>query len=200
MSEYTFTKDWFSWSPPIWEQIFQQMSCNRILEIGSFEGRSSTWLIENAFKEVNQDTEIVCIDTWQGGEEHDAETMSGSFDRFKHNINTALGKRSGENIKVTIIQQPSYDGLKDPSLEKKSFDFVYIDGSHVAADVITDACMSWPLVKIGGIMVFDDYEWGQPIPDTHKPKMAIDAFRSIYREKLMVLHKGYQVVIQKVMT
>jgi len=57
--DYNFTKDWFSWSPPVWEQVFKQLKAKNILEIGCFEGRATTWLIEN----VDCD-EIVCIDTF----------------------------------------------------------------------------------------------------------------------------------------
>ena len=41
----------------------------------------------------------------------------------------------------------------------KCFDFIYIDGSHIAKDVLTDACMAWPLLMPKGLMVFDDYMW-----------------------------------------
>jgi hypothetical protein len=33
------------------------------------------------------------------------------------------------------------------------------DGSHRARDVLEDAVLSWPLLKVGGIMLFDDYLW-----------------------------------------
>lgn len=39
------------------------------------------------------------------------------------------------------------------------FDLVYIDGSHLRLDVLSDASMAWRLLREGGVMVFDDYEW-----------------------------------------
>lgn len=45
-------------------------------------------------------------------------------------------------------------------LPVNAFDFYYVDGSHVAPDVMADAVLGWRLLKPGGIMVFDDYEWG----------------------------------------
>jgi predicted O-methyltransferase YrrM len=77
------------------------------------------------------------------------------------------------------------------------FDFIYVDGSHVAQDVLTDACMAWPMLTVGGVMCFDDYGWGEPIPETHKPKMAVDAFVDIFQEDLEVIHKGYQLLVQR---
>ena len=77
------------------------------------------------------------------------------------------------------------------------YDFIYIDGSHVAKDVMTDACMAWPLLKKGGIMVFDDYLWGNPRDSLHRPKPAIDAFTNLFAEELDIVHMGYQLIIQK---
>jgi precorrin-6B methylase 2 len=41
-------------------------------------------------------------------------------------------------VNLELIDQPSLNALKH--IDTK-FDFIYIDGSHVAKDVITDACM-----------------------------------------------------------
>jgi hypothetical protein len=47
------------------------------------------------------------------------------------------------------------------------FDFIYIDGSHLRGDVLTDAVLSWQLLGRGGVMVLDDYEW-----DRYRDNMA----------------------------
>ena len=86
MSEYQFTKDWFQWSPPVWEKIIPHLPERKsFLEVGSFEGRSAVWIIENMMVDGG---EIVCIDTWEGGAEHVNGEMDGSALRFEHNINT----------------------------------------------------------------------------------------------------------------
>lgn len=200
-SGYEFTTDWFSWSPPVWSQIVHQLpSRKRFLEIGSFEGRSSVWLIENA---IDEGGDLFCVDTWEGGEEHKAQghDMSAVEDRFHRNITVALGTVYPKKINVQSFRDTSLNALSallSIVPEKRDlFDFIYIDGSHQAPDVITDACMAWPLLRVGGVMVFDDYGWGEPLPATHKPKMAIDAFVDIYKERLHLIHKSYQLIIQK---
>lgn len=200
-SGYEFTTDWFSWSPPVWSQIVHQLpSRKRFLEIGSFEGRSSVWLIENA---IDEGGDLFCVDTWEGGEEHKAQghDMSAVEDRFHRNITVALGTVYPKKINVQSFRDTSLNTLSallSIVPEKRDlFDFIYIDGSHQAPDVITDACMAWPLLRVGGVMVFDDYGWGEPLPATHKPKMAIDAFVDIYKERLHLIHKSYQLIIQK---
>ena len=198
--DYQFTQDWFSWSPPVWKQVFKQLKTKNILEIGCFEGRATAWLIEN----VDFD-EIICIDTFEGGEEHTPETMEGVHDRWEHNVDVAVSKVDSQS-NIRLIQDYSYHALIQLWWEGKEmkdeswhlFDFIYIDGSHVAKDVLTDACMAWPMLSVGGVMCFDDYGWGEPIPETHKPKLAIDAFITIFQEDLEVIHRGYQLIIQKV--
>lgn len=193
--DYQFTQDWFSWSPPVWEQVFKQLDVKNILEIGCFEGRATCWLIENAnwVKDKKKRNKMVCIDTFKGGEEHTPEVMAGVKERFLHNITEAF--KHNDEVNLELIDQPSLNALKH--IDTK-FDFIYIDGSHVAKDVITDACMCWPLLVEGGVMCFDDYGWGEPTPETHKPKLAIDAFITIFQEDLEVIHKGYQLIVQKV--
>jgi predicted O-methyltransferase YrrM len=47
-SGFSYTIDWFSGGIPIWQWLFSEMSeVAKVLEIGSYEGRSAVWLIEN---------------------------------------------------------------------------------------------------------------------------------------------------------
>ncbi len=217
MTEYKFTQDWFSWAPPIWEQLKPILPEGKksFLEIGSFEGRSTVWIIENM---MNPGDWIDCVDTWDGGEEHSNGEMDGAEERFVYNIDVALGgfdidKRTrhvrfaslaeteGERKKVYKYKCRSTQHLgaklSDVVDHKDLFDFIYIDGSHIARDVLTDGCMAWPLLKKGGIMVFDDYMWGEPRDILHRPKPAIDAFVNIFAEEVDMVHMGYQLIVRK---
>ena len=49
--------------------------------------------------------------------------------------------------------------LPEFGIAGRRFDLAYIDGSHMAADVYRDAALTWPLMKSGGVILFDDYEW-----------------------------------------
>lgn len=193
MSDYKFTQDWFHWAPQVWQQLTPLLpERKKFLEIGAFEGRATTWIIENMMEDGG---EIVCIDTWQGGEEHVNGEMNNAKANFNHNILAAREKFPSRN--VTAIEGLSHEWLPALSQDKQKFDFVYVDGSHIAKDVLTDACMAWPLLNKGGIMVFDDYLWGDMRRPNHVPKPAVDAFVNIFIEELKVVHLGYQLVIQK---
>jgi hypothetical protein len=223
MSEYQFTKDWFSWAPQVWEQLIPMLPERKaFLEIGSFEGRSTVWIIENMLELGGF---IDCVDTWEGGEEHSAEDMGGVEARFDHNVKKALDTNyiRPDNYSEGYALRPicfinghdySYSHrvykykakstellgkqLCDPVVKKVPlYDFIYIDGSHIAKDVLTDACMAWPLLKPKGIMVFDDYMWGNPRDILHRPKPAIDAFCNIFAEEVDIVHVGYQLIVRK---
>jgi predicted O-methyltransferase YrrM len=44
------------------------------------------------------------------------------------------------------------------------FDFIYVDGSHQAPDVLCDALLSFRLLKNNGVIAFDDYLWQEQLP------------------------------------
>lgn len=197
MTEYQFTKDWFSWAPEVWDQLTPMLSGTaghrQFLEIGSFEGRSSIWIAENMM--VENDI-LRCIDTWEGGEEHGEENMGEVEERFRHNLIVATEKLPRRRIiqqKGTSVRELA----RWLTTDNQHFDFIYIDGSHIAKDVLTDACMAWPLLKLEGLMVFDDYMWGNPRDALHRPKIAIDAFTNIFGETAEIVHVGYQLVVRK---
>jgi len=194
MSDYQYTKDWFGWAPRVWEQLIPHLPARKnFLEIGSFEGRSAVWTIENMMEDGG---EIICIDTWEGGAEHTPEDMAGTEERFHQNI--TLVRKKFPNRAVVSFKSTSVEALGASIAHKKQFDFIYIDGSHLAKDVLTDACMAWPLLKRGGFMVFDDYLWKpQGFTLLQRPKVAIDTFVNMFEDELIVAHSGYQLVVRK---
>ena len=195
MSEYQYTKDWFKWAPQVWSQLTEHLPGRKnFLEIGSYEGRSAVWIVENLMEDGG---EIHCIDTWEGGEEHTPEDMEGTEARFNHNIQTV--RKTFPERRVSKLKGLSTQWLPSLICEKLQFDFIYIDGSHVAKDVLTDACMSWPLLKRKGFMVFDDYMWRpQGFESMQRPKIAIDAFTNLFESELLIAHCGYQLIVRKV--
>jgi predicted O-methyltransferase YrrM len=77
--------------------------------------------------------------------------------------------------KVEVWYLSSRHALRRDGLEDHSFDLIFIDGDHHASNALLDICFAWPLLKIGGILVMDDYNrrWHLGRPWTHE---AIDAF------------------------
>ena len=190
---YKFTQDWFSFNIPAWENAFSQIRGKRdcFLEIGSYEGRSTVWLMENV---IPRGGEIFCIDTWEGGWEHSSDTMKDSFERFKYNTDLASEK---SNVDVYAIRRKSYEALSDMIYNQREYDFIYVDGSHAASDVLSDACMAYHLCRKGGVIAFDDYLWGPAEHPLMRPKPAVDAFINLYADKVSVFSLGHQVWVTK---
>jgi hypothetical protein len=61
--------------------------------------------------------------------------------------------------RVVIHTGPSFETL---SHLRRQFDAIYVDGWHTAYGALADAVMAWPRLKLGGLMVFDDYLWLPP--------------------------------------
>ena len=202
VGKYEFTQDWFSGYIPIWTQLVAQIKPSKILEIGSFEGRSTCFLIESSA--ASRDLEIHCVDTWEGGTEHATIDMSAVEQRFRKNASLAAATVPHE-VTLIIQKKPSLQALTEllSSGHASSFDLIYVDGSHQAPDVLTDAVLSFHLLRTGGLLVFDDYLWsmepsGKQDP-FNMPKPAIDSFVNIYQRKLNVLSAQlYQIYVQKV--
>lgn len=88
--DYVFETDWFSHNLPSLNAIFNFLHPQKILEIGSYEGRSACYFIEKGLQHADE-IEIHCIDTWEGGAEHKGVyDLQAVEQRFQHNLNIAL--------------------------------------------------------------------------------------------------------------
>jgi hypothetical protein len=68
--------------------------------------------------------------------------------------------RYRQEPRISIHQQPSSEFLD--SLEPGALDWVYIDGDHSFAGALADLQAAWRVVKVGGVIVGDDYHWRDP--------------------------------------
>lgn len=208
MSGYQYTNHWFEASArQIWDQLLPQVKPRRILEVGSYEGASACYLIDKLGAEAP--LELHCIDTWAGGIEHQAgggasADMSEVEARFRHNTALAAG-RAAHPVELVAHKGLSDDGLARllGNGRRNYFDFIYIDGSHQAPDVLCDAVLGFKLLRVGGLMAFDDYLWSENLPQGKDPlrcpKPAIDAFINLNIRKLHILQAPlYQMYVQKI--
>ena len=196
--DYRFTTDFMSGNMKLWEKHLSRFAHQpdlEFLEIGSFEGGSACWLLKNIL--TSERSRLTCIDTFdfagQGSyylQDEGSESMSIE-DRFNFNI-----KQTGSAHKVRKLIGSSQEALR--GLPFSTYNFIYIDGSHKAVNVLEDAVLAWPLLKKGGLLIFDDYGWdGDPDP-LNCPGVAIDAFLNIFETHYEMIHKGYQIMIERI--
>lgn len=189
-----FRYDWFSHNIPRWHSYLGHLkdrSNVKALEIGCFEGRATVWLLQNIL--THPTSSIIVIDTFTGGMENSdhQDNVVNLRKRFEHNIKAWRDK-------VKILSGLSHIHLrKMPAIS--TFDYIYVDGSHMAKDVLEDAVLSWRLLKKGGILTFDDYrDWNFYKDPILCPRVAIDSFLSIYKNQYEIVDQDYQIALRKV--
>ena len=134
------------------------------------------------------------MDTFEGSMEHQEgavhtfEQIDSLYDTFMHNVSPFA-----ERVDVQVGQSQLI--LRKHRLN--SYDFIYIDGSHRSPDVLEDGILCFRLLKAGGIMIFDDYDWPTYAGTLDNPRFGIDSFLDNYAGQYAVLFKDYQVAIQK---
>lgn len=166
------------------------------MEIGSFEGLTSNYIVDNLLSEngklicVDPLTDVYLNDKLSEIDEIKNNTdfiyFNDQYNRFYNNVSEHL-----ESNKISLIRELSVDIF--PELIKKyqyKFDFIYIDGDHRPEGVYIDSINSFELCKEHGFILFDDYLWG----DTG---IGIDKFLNEYSGKYDLLVKDYQVLIKK---
>ena len=191
----SFTKDFFSNNIARWQEILGPWSGKphlKFLEIGVLEGRATCWLLTNIL--THSTSRIVCMDTFEGSMEHQVgkprsvDRLDSLQERFLRNI-------SPFKSKVKVQMGRSQELLRKHRLY--SFDFVYVDGSHRSCDVLEDAILAFRLLKAGGILIFDDYDWDLYVGTLNNPRAGIDSFLEIFADQYSVISKGYQVALRK---
>lgn len=176
--DYRFSSDWFTHNLSTWENHLKPFinAPIQFLEIGSFQGMATCWLLDHIL--THSEAKITCVDL---------EFQVG----FDSNI-----AKTGALEKVEKRTGNSHDVLA--GLSPNAYDVIYIDGCHRASHVQKDASLSWKLLKVGGLMIFDDYEFTDPTCPEEDPKLGIDAFLADRKQEIEVLHQAYQVFVRKI--
>lgn len=180
MTNYDLTHDWWSMRVAAWrEHVVPRLPRPfRWLEIGSFEGRSAVWMLDEVMQPGDT---ITCVDVWLSS--FDGFSSDNPESRFDSNV---AGRAEKHKCR-------SHDFLAKALATHRRFNGIYIDGDHLARVVLEDSVLAWRLLPVGGVIVWDDYEWRSLTkPDTQPPKPAIDAFLSMY--PVDVVHREWQVI------
>ena len=68
---------------------------------------------------------------------------------------------------------------------------------HHTDDVVVDAIKGFELLKVGGIMIFDDYFWGYYTKAIDNPAGAVNAFLRLKEGSHQILSIYGQLILQK---
>jgi hypothetical protein len=158
------------------------------LQLGAYTGDATEWLMDNIL--TSPDSILQDVDTWQGSDEEAHETIN-----FEKVYGLYLS-RIRERDTVYHYRMTTFDFLIKHRSEQ--FDFIYVDADHTTVGALLDAELSWPLLKPGGIMAFDDYTWHHASGDPRlAPQVGIDLFLHRHLGDYELLAKNHQVWIRK---
>jgi predicted O-methyltransferase YrrM len=187
-----FTGNWFDNNIPVWVDHLAALKARvarpDILEIGSYEGRSTLFLL--AYFPAGR---VTVVDLWGDATEHHAVAqLAPAEGRFDSNIRefgdrvTKLRGRSAQRLAMLLSNGTS------------QFDLIYIDGSHYSDDVMLDAVLSWSLLRKGGVMIFDDYMW---LDYHYGPAKSVcraaNLFLRLVEGEYRLRHVAHQLIIEK---
>lgn len=159
----------------------------RFLQIGVYTGDATVWLIDNIL--TNRNSVLEDVDIWTGSDEDEHKAMDWA------DIEQVYDSRIAFRPNVIKYKMDSKEYMR--SMEKVTFDFIYIDGDHTAEGVLQDAVLAWRLLKPGGIIAFDDYLWTDPRGVEYQPGWAIDTFVGVVKDESEVLVSNAQVWLKK---
>ena len=185
-----FTQDWFTSRIASLEAVVEPLdgAASRILEVGSFEGLSTCYFLWRLSA-----AQLTCVDTFEGSPGLPSDARPGLETAFDRNVQLV------DSSRVRKLVGDSRRVLLDLADEASRFDLVYVDGSHRGLDVLVDAALSWPLLEVDGVVVFDDYRWALLGDDPLlRPGPAIDAFVSFVSVHGEVIYRDRQVALRKV--
>ena len=173
LKEKNFSNKWFLNNFDIFNFFLPKDKKSKFeyLEVGCFEGLSSFFVLSE-YKAVN----AILLDIWDMPNPN-SKTLSHNFNSVEKAFDDNL---SGFNF--TKIKDDSVVAMRKLFKQQKSFDFIYIDGSHNGEDILSDAIEAFKILKKDGIIFFDDFL-------QHDKNRALQSYEGI--EKFLTLYYNY---------
>ena len=155
------------------------------LEVGCYEGLSSFYVLSE-YKSVN----AFFLDIWDMPNPN-SKTLSHNFGLIEKVFDQNL---SGFDFKK--MKNDSVISMRKLLKENVYFDFIYIDGSHNGEDILSDAIEAFKILKVNGLMFFDDFlqHDDNRILQSY---VGIDKFLSLYSNYLKIEYFQNNLVVRK---
>jgi predicted O-methyltransferase YrrM len=188
------TTDWLGGHVSPWFVILEQVRNERlsVLEVGAFEGRS----VITFLRFLPQST-VMAVDLFPFAD------IEARFDRNVLEFGSRVTKRRGPAAAVLEeLAQGDTEAWSEtrafhaPSNPER-FDIIYLDAAKTRQDAFIHSTLAWPLLKMGGLIIWDDYRWRPERPDDQRPHNGIKLFCQAFAGCYSDVHAGYQLVVQK---
>lgn len=188
MNKYKYTKTWFIGSGinTNLKNFLSESTENRILEIGCYEGLSTTFFADNFLDHSN--SKMTCVDPFLTISDNDHKIYLDNNEEQNFDYNMTICKNTD---KITIHKITSDEFFKN---NDKTYNLIYIDGCHEPDFIKRDMENSFKVLEKNGIMWMDDYGGGDGI----KIKNTMNEFLENYKGQYNLIYSGYQLAIQKI--
>ena len=185
--EKNFSNKWFLNNFDIFNFFLPKEKNSKFdyLEVGCFEGLSSFFVLSE-YKAVN----AILLDIWDMPNPN-SKTLSHNFNSIEKAFDNNL---SGFNF--TKIKDDSVVAMRKLFKQNKSFDFIYIDGSHNGEDILSDAIEAFKILKKEGLIFFDDflqYDKNRTLQSYD----GIEKFLNLYSNYLKIEYFQNNLVVRK---
>jgi predicted O-methyltransferase YrrM len=188
MNNYKYSQTWFldSEIKNKLDLFLDKSKENRILEIGCFEGLSSVFFADYFID--NPNSSLTCVDPFLTISNNDHAQFLNNSNGEKHfDFNVSICKN---HDKITIHKITSDKFFE---INNNTYHFIYIDGCHEPDFITRDMENSFHCLEKNGIMWMDDYGGGYG----NQIRKTMDTFLEKYKDKYVLIHKGYQLAIKK---
>jgi len=201
---YDFRYNWCKGHRKVWDDTLNSLIHSdqpvRVLEIGSWEGRSALYWLKNLCGK-HVDSKLILAD-------HFDNERDGRVRRRMLEFNIRV---TCSQSKVMVLPYFSFEALTKHILPTTTtFDLVYVDGDHAAKHTLEDGLLSWNAIKKGEYLIFDDYPghlilkekilFVPPLvlttPSTLRGEL-MPFYPLCMAEELHIISSGYQVIVQK---
>ena len=149
-----------------------------VLEIGAFNGSSSSWLIDN-FKYDNSLITII-----KPSDENSSEIQTIPFKKYELFIDD--NKKVLYPEKIQFYNNKSICNLPVILNDKRHYDVIFINGSHLLQDIYEDIEMCWDLLASNGYLFIDEYE-----------NSIDEIFKSFAKNKYEIISNGSKIIVKK---
>jgi predicted O-methyltransferase YrrM len=187
MDNYRYSQRWFLDSEirQRLDTFINKTQQNRMLEIGCYEGLSSVFFADNFLD--NSSSTLTCVDPFMTitANDHSAFLQNKEELNFDYNISNC---KNVDKIKIHKITSDAFFESNN-----QIYNFIYIDGSHQPEFIKRDMENAFNVLEKNGIMWMDDYCGGDGV----QIKSVMDGFLERHKGQYRLIHKGYQLAIQK---